>query len=95
MYIQAHFFTLITSVLFVDMQAIAKLQIQTNENHRFKKIWKGLICFILYNQDLKEPRAFNRQNHNLLITKVNDMGVPGWLLKVEIGFLEGRELIVT
>ena len=40
-------------------------------------------------------KAFNRQNHNILITKLNDMGVPGWLLKVIIGFLEDRELIVT
>ena len=65
-----------------------------------------LICFILYNHDLKEPiaalaamvdyeKAFNRQNHNILITKLNDMGVPGWLLKGIIGFLEDRELIVT
>ena len=65
-----------------------------------------LIYFILYNQELKEPRAvlaamvnhekaFNKQNHNILITKLNDMGVPGWLLKVIIGFLEDRELIVT
>ena len=49
------------------------------------------ISFILYNQDLKEPRAvlaamvdyekaFNRQNHNILITKLNDMG---W------GYLDG------
>ena len=64
------------------------------------------ISYILYNQDLKEPRAvlaamvdfekaFNRQNHNILITKLNDMGVPGWLLKVVIGFLEDRELILT
>ena len=64
------------------------------------------ITFILYNQDLKEPRAvlaamidyekaFNRQNHNILITKLSDMGVPGWLLKVVIGFLEDRELVVS
>ena len=65
-----------------------------------------LISYILYNQDLKEPRAvlaamvdfkkaFNRQNHNILITKLSDMGVPGWLLKIVIGFLEDRELILT
>ena len=47
-----------------------------------------LISYILYNQDLKEPqavlaamvdfeKAFNRQNHNILIKKLNDMGVPG------------------
>ena len=39
-------------------------------------------------------KAFNRQNHNLLITKLNDMGVPGWLLKVVIVFLEDRKMLV-
>ena len=59
--------------------------------------------YILYNQDLKEPRAvlaamvdfekaFNRQNHHTLITKLS---VPGWLLKIVIGFLEERTLIVS
>ena len=28
-------------------------------------------------------KAFNRQNHNLLITILIDMGVPGWLLEIE------------
>ena len=65
-----------------------------------------LITFILYNQDLPESRAvlatmvdfskaFNRQNHLILVTKLSDMGVPGWLLKIVIGFLEERQLIVT
>ena len=65
-----------------------------------------LISFILINQDLPETRAvltamvdfskaFNRQNHHILITKLCDMGVPGWLLKIVIGFLEERKLIVT
>ena len=65
-----------------------------------------MITYILYNQDLKEPRAvlaamvdfekaFNRQNHHKLITKLSDMGVPGWLLKIVIGFLEERTLVVT
>ena len=64
-----------------------------------------LITFILYNQDLPESRAvlatmvdfskaFNRQNHLILVTKLSDMGVPGWLLKIVIGFLEERQLIV-
>ena len=50
-----------------------------------------MLTFILYNQDLKEPKtvlaamidfekAFIRQNHNKLITKLHDLGVPGWLL---------------
>ena len=49
-----------------------------------------LIDFILYNQDYNLPiavlacaidfsKAFNRQSHNILITKLSDMGVPGWL----------------
>ena len=65
-----------------------------------------LITFILYNQDLPETRAvlaimvdfskaFNRQNHNILITKLNDMGVPGWLLKIVFGFLDQRKLVVS
>ena len=46
-----------------------------------------IVTFILYNQDLNEPRAviaamvdfekaFNRQNHAKLITKLGDWGVP-------------------
>jgi hypothetical protein len=51
---------------------------------------------VLYNQDQKETRAvlsamidffkaFNRKNHSKLVT--GDMDVPGWLLKIVIGFL--------
>jgi hypothetical protein len=63
------------------------------------------INFVLYNQDMSNPRAvlammvdfkkaFNRQNHNKLVTLLSDMGVPGWLLKIVIGFLSNRELIL-
>ena len=63
------------------------------------------VNFILYNQDLRIPhavvaamvdfsKAFNRQNHNLLITKLSDMGVPAWLLKVVMAFLSGRTMVV-
>ena len=63
------------------------------------------LNFILYNQDLKIPqavlavlidysKAFNRCNHNLIISILSDMGIPGWLLKIIIGFLKERELIV-
>ena len=56
-----------------------------------------LINFILINQDSTDQtailacmvdfsKAFNRQNHNLLITKLSDMRVPAWLLKVVIAF---------
>ena len=61
--------------------------------------------FVLYNQDLKNihavlaatvdfSKAFNRQNHNLLITLLSELGVPGWLLRIVIGFLQNRELEV-
>ena len=63
------------------------------------------VNFILYNQDLNIPhaviavmidfaKAFNRINHNIIITILSDMGVPGWLLKIIIGFLTERELVV-
>ena len=65
-----------------------------------------MITYILYNQDLKEPRAvvaamvdfekaFNKQNHHKLISKLSDMGVPGWLLEIVIGFLKDRTLVVS
>ena len=60
----------------------------------------------MYNQDLKEPKAvltavvdfekaFNRPNHNKLLTKLHDMGAPGWLLNIIKGFLEERTLVVS
>ena len=63
------------------------------------------VIFILFNQDLKIPqavlavlvdysKAFNRANHNLIVTILSSMGVPGWLLRIVIGFLTNRELIV-
>jgi hypothetical protein len=39
-------------------------------------------------------KAFNRQNHNILVTILSKMGVPGWLLRIVIAFLSDRELIV-
>ena len=64
-----------------------------------------LINFILYNQDYNLPigvlacaidfsKAFNRQNHNILITTLSDMGVPGWLLNIVMGFLSERVMVV-
>lgn len=61
--------------------------------------------FILYNQDLKNPRAilalmidfskaFNRQNHNTLIQILSDLEVPSWLLRIVMAFLTDRELIL-
>jgi hypothetical protein len=40
-------------------------------------------------------KAFNRQNHLILITLLGDMGVPGWLLNLVVGFLQERELILS
>ena len=64
-----------------------------------------LISFILMNQDSSSPtavlacmvdfsKAFNRQDHSILITKLSDMGVPGWLLKLVIAFLSNRKMHV-
>ena len=64
-----------------------------------------LINFILYNQDYDLPiavlicaidftKAFNRINHNIIITKLSDMGVPGWLLNIVMGFLADRVMVV-
>ena len=63
------------------------------------------VNFILSCQDTSEQtailafmvdfsKAFNRQNHNILITKLSDLGVPGWLLKIVISFLENRKMQV-
>ena len=39
-------------------------------------------------------KAFNRQNHNLLIIILSDMDVPGWLLNLVVAFLENRSMIL-
>ena len=63
------------------------------------------INFILLNQDSSEQtavlasmvdfsEAFNRIDHTKIVTKLSDMGVPGWLLKVVIGFLTNRRMLV-
>jgi hypothetical protein len=60
---------------------------------------------ILYNQDLEKPLAtlfaavdvsqgFNRINHNKCITRLSDMGCPGWLLRIVASYLTERELTV-
>ena len=65
----------------------------------------NFINFILFYQDLAVPhavlavmidfsKAFNRINHNIIITILSDMGVPGCLLNNVIGFLTDCELIV-
>ena len=63
------------------------------------------VNYILFNQDLRVPhavlaamvdfsKAFNRISHNVIITILSEMGVPGWLLRIVIGFLSNRELIL-
>ena len=64
-----------------------------------------LVNFILHCQDRPEPtavlaclvdfsKAFNRQDHSILIIKLSDMGVPAWLLNLVIAFLTNRRMIV-
>ena len=59
------------------------------------------VNFILSCQDSTEQtavlacmvdfsKAFNRQNHNNLITKLSDLDVPSWLLKIVMAFLKNR-----
>ena len=63
------------------------------------------VNFILSCQDSPEQtavlacmvdfsKAFNRQDHNIIITKLSDLGVPGWLLKIVMTFLQDRKMIV-
>ena len=64
-----------------------------------------LVNFILFNQDLKNPRAvlclmvdlckaFNRVEHSDVVTSLHEMGTPAWQLKIVIGFLKNRKLRV-
>ena len=39
-------------------------------------------------------KAFNRQDHSTLITKLSDMNVPAWLLRLVIAFLKDRHMYV-
>ena len=47
-----------------------------------------LACYVDF------QKAFNRQNHYILIKKLHNLGVPGWLLKIVISFLMNRTMIV-
>ena len=64
------------------------------------------VNFISYKQDIKDihgvlavnidfSKAFNTQNHNILIELLSEYGVHGWLLRIVRGFLENRELEVN
>ena len=39
-------------------------------------------------------KAFNRVDHSLVIEDLNDMHVPGWLLKILISYLTGRSMVL-
>ena len=47
-----------------------------------------LACFIDF------QKAFMRINHNILVEKLSQLGVPGWLLRIIISFLKDRTMIV-
>ena len=64
-----------------------------------------IINFILYNQDLSKPLAtlltavdlkkgFNKIYHSKKVTKISDMGAPGWLTKIIFNYLSGRSLSI-
>ena len=48
-----------------------------------------LACFVDF------QKAFNRQDHNLLIEKLSDLDVPGWLLRIVVAFLSNRSMVVN
>ena len=63
------------------------------------------VNFILFNQDFADKtavlassvnfqKAFNRLGQCILITKLSDLGVPGWLLTLVIAFLKDRRIMV-
>ena len=39
-------------------------------------------------------KAFMRQDHSILITKLSDLNVPGWLLRLVVTFLSERKMVV-
>ena len=64
-----------------------------------------LTNFILLQQDSSDQiailaclvdfsKAFNRQNHAILVTKLSDLGVPAWLLRIVMAFLSDRKMSV-
>ena len=47
-----------------------------------------LACYVDF------QKAFNRQNYLILIKKLSDLDVPGWLLSIIISFLQNRSMSV-
>ena len=70
------------------------------------QIMNNIANFILYNQVLSEPQAtianfidykqgFNRCQHSICIEILaQKYNVPGWLLKILVGYLSGRTMKV-
>ena len=65
--------------------SIAHYLIEFIENKEATAI---LACMIDFS------KAFNRQNHNILITKLSDLGCPAWLVKIVMAFLKDRNMVV-
>ena len=79
----------VTWLMFFIGRLIDKRQFGGLKGNSIAHYMIELIKFILYNQDYDLPigilastvdfsKAFNRQNHNLLIIKLSEMGVPGY-----------------
>ena len=60
---------------------------------------------MVYNQEVSNPhatlgvmydfsKAFNRQDHNKLISILSDLGTPGWLLKLVMAILSDRRIVL-
>ena len=47
-----------------------------------------LACYVDF------QKAFNRQNHYILMKKLTSLGIPGWLLRIVFYFLKDRSMTV-
>ena len=65
-----------------------------------------LLTFVHWNLDIRKrqgilltaidySKAFNRQDHNTFVRILFKMGVPGWLLKIILGFLTDRRMVLS
>ena len=39
-------------------------------------------------------KAYNRQNHNIIVTKLLDMGVHEWLINLVMGYIQDRMMVI-
>ena len=71
----------------LELSSVEELSLLERVSVDLSTVFYSSLAFILYNQDDKDPtavlaclidfsKAFNRQDHNILITKLSDMGVP-------------------